>query len=95
MSINIWFQISEPFCIFTLFIVLFSMDFVCTHSPVSLSSVVNENLVPKTPLYQSSEAPAAGSKDTMSPLSNSRHYKMELKYPQQNNIAHVNIIELV
>ena len=30
---------------------------------MSLSSVVNENLVPKTPLYQSSEAPAAGSED--------------------------------
>ena len=27
----------------------------------SLNSVVNENLVPRTPLYQSSEAPAAGS----------------------------------
>ena len=29
--------------------------------PVSLNSVVKANLVPSTPLYQSSEAPAAGS----------------------------------
>ena len=31
----------------------------------SLNSVVNENLVPRTPLYQSSEAPAAGSERQM------------------------------
>ena len=35
----------------------------------SLNSVVNENLVPRTPLYQSSEAPAAGSGRQMVDLS--------------------------
>ena len=46
-------QLSSPLLVLVFF----------TYSPVSLSSVVNENLDPKTPLYQSSEAPAAGSED--------------------------------